>query len=386
MARTAALVVAAGRGARFGAHQPKQYTDLAGQPVLRHTLARFCADPQITAVACVIHPDDRDLYDEAAASLPLLPPVLGGATRQDSVRLGLESLLDYAPDRVLIHDAARPFVSRDLVDRVLSELEQSPAVIPVLPLVDTLKQMDTTGRVVATPDRSQFGRAQTPQGFHFAGILAAHRAACGQDMTDDAVVAEKAGLTVQTVAGDPDNRKLTTPADREWAEARMNRAASVRVGNGFDVHRLEAGLPLWLGGITIPHSHGLQGHSDADVALHALTDAVLGSFAAGDIGLHFPPSDPRWRGAASDQFLRHAVTLLRAVGGQLSHLDLTIMCEAPKIGPYRQAIARRIAAIVGLPLGQVSVKATTTEGLGFTGRREGIAAQATATTLLKVGL
>lgn len=381
MARCVALVVAAGRGRRFGGDLPKQYHDLAGRPVLRHSLAVLAAHPQVDAVRAVIHPDDRQLYDLAAAGLGLLDPVPGGKTRQDSVRLGLESLAELGPDQVLIHDGARPFLDGGLVSRVVAALAQHSGAIPALPVSDTIKR-GADGLVAATVERAQLWRAQTPQGFRFGDILAAHRAVAGNELTDDAAVAEHAGLAVALVEGSEDNVKITGVSDLTRAARQFSAAGEVRVGSGYDVHRFAPGTGVWLCGVPVPHEYGLEGHSDADVALHALTDAVLGAIAAGDIGRHFPPSDPRWKGAASDLFLRHAAALVRGLGGSIVNVDVTVICERPKVGPHRAAMAARVADILGIGQERVSVKATTTEGLGFTGRAEGIAAQAVATVRL----
>jgi 2-C-methyl-D-erythritol 4-phosphate cytidylyltransferase/2-C-methyl-D-erythritol 2,4-cyclodiphosphate synthase len=311
--------------------------------------------------------------------LRVVPPIAGGATRQDSVRLGLEALAAYRPDRVLIHDGARPFPDRQLVDRVVDGLDKATAAIPCLPLRDTIKRA-VGGTIRETIDRSALWRAQTPQGFHFEEILAAHRAAVGRDLTDDAAVAEAAGLTPLIVAGGEDNLKVTTPEDLAAAERVLAaRRADIRVGQGFDVHPFAPGDQLWICGVRIPHGMSLSGHSDADVGLHALTDAILGAIGAGDIGMHFPPSDPKWRGAPSHLFLRHAADLVAQAKGRIVHVDVTMMCEAPRIGPHREAMVESIARIAGVGRDRVNVKATTTEGLGFTGRGEGIAAQAVAT-------
>ncbi len=355
-----ALVVAAGRGMRAGGGIPKQYRALAGQRVLRFSLDAFAAHPRVSAVRAVIHPDDRGLYDEAASGLDLLTPVAGGATRQESVRLGLESLASLAPRHVLIHDGARPFVDAGIIDRTLDALAQAPAAIAAVPLADTLKR-GVDGRVDATVDRGGLWRAQTPQGFHFDKILAAHRAAEGAELTDDAAVAERAGMSVALVMGSEANMKLTTDDDLRRAERLAASPAEPRVGTGFDVHRFGPGDHVWLCGLKVPHTHGLIGHSDADVALHALTDALLGAIGAGDIGQHFPPSDPQWRGKESSHFLAHAAQLARAGGGRIVHVDVTIICERPKVGPHRAAMAARIAEILGLPVTRCSVKATTTE-------------------------
>ncbi|MCR6632176.1 MAG: bifunctional 2-C-methyl-D-erythritol 4-phosphate cytidylyltransferase/2-C-methyl-D-erythritol 2,4-cyclodiphosphate synthase [Magnetospirillum sp.] len=381
MGKVVALVVAAGRGRRFGGDVPKQYHDLVGRPVLRHTLAALAVNPQIDAVRAVIHPDDRDLYAEAATGLGLLEPVFGGATRQDSVRLGLESLMPLAPDAVLIHDGARPFLDAGTISRVVAALQIHPGAIPGVAVADTLKR-GADGLVAATVDRMGLWRAQTPQGFRFSDILAAHQAAAGEELTDDAAVAERAGLAVALVQGDDGNFKVTTAADLERARRAFAGPGETRVATGYDVHRFAPGTGVWLCGVQIPHDQGLEGHSDADVALHAATDAVLGAISAADIGRHFPPSDPKWKGAASDRFLAHAAGLVAALGGRVVHLDITIICERPKVGPHRAAMQARVAEILGIRQDRVSVKATTTEGLGFTGRKEGIAAQAAATVWL----
>lgn len=383
MAKTVALVVAAGRGRRFGGDVPKQYQSLNGRPILRHSLARLAADPSIAAVRAVIHPDDRDLYDEAARGLAVLEPVHGGETRQDSVRLGLESLASLSPDKVLIHDGARPFVDEALVGRVIDALDHHDGAIPAVAVADTLKK-GADGLVVATIDRHGLWRAQTPQGFRFAPILGAHMAAAGHELTDDSAVAEQAGLRVALVAGTEGNFKITTSEDLARAQTAFAGPGYTCVGNGYDVHRFAPGTGVWLCGVRVPHDFALEGHSDADVALHALTDALLGAVGAGDIGAHFPPTDPRWKGASSDRFLAHARNLVDGLGGHVVQVDVTLICERPKVGPHRPAMRQKLAEILGLALSRVSVKATTTEGLGFTGRREGIAAQATATVWMPV--
>jgi 2-C-methyl-D-erythritol 4-phosphate cytidylyltransferase / 2-C-methyl-D-erythritol 2,4-cyclodiphosphate synthase len=382
MASCIALVVAAGRGTRLGAPLPKQYLPLAGKPVLRYSLETLTNHPGIEAVRVVFNPDDAASYEAAARGLDLLPPVAGGAARQDSVRLGLESLAAAPPARVLIHDAARPFLDRATIDRVLAALDEAPGAIPALPVKDTVKR-GVSGRVAETLDRSTLWRAQTPQGFDYATILAAHRAAQGSELSDDAAVAERAGLAVRLVAGSEANFKVTTAEDLEQAERLLlARQGDIRTGQGFDVHAFGPGDHVWLCGVKVAHERGLIGHSDADVGLHALTDAILGALGAGDIGQHFPPSDPKWRGAPSHVFLSHAGALVASAGGRIAHLDVTLICERPKIGPHRDAMVARIAEILDLERGRVSVKATTTEGLGFTGRGEGIAAQAVATLCL----
>ena len=387
MSTCIALIVAAGRGSRFGGPLPKQYALLDGTPVLRRTLLAFRGVPGITGLRVVIAPGDDAPYGEATAGLDLPPPVAGGGSRQQSVLNGLEALSADPPDLVAIHDAARPFVRADDIVACLSAVAApgiDGAVLGV-PLADTLKRVGDGSAITETVPRRVLWRAQTPQVFRFTELLAAHRAAASLGaaeataLTDDAAVAERAGLKVVMVAGSEDNRKITTADDLHSA------AMETRTAFGFDVHGFSAGKAVMLGGIAIPHSQALAGHSDADVALHALTDAVLGTISAGDIGKHFPPSDPQWRGASSDRFLRHAVELVAARQGRIVHLDLTIVCEAPKVGPHRDAMARSIADIAGITADRVSVKATTTEGLGFTGRREGIAAQAVATVELPRG-
>ena len=382
MSTVFALVVAAGRGTRFGGTIPKQYLPLGGGTVLRHAVTAFARHPRIAGVQVVIRDEDRAIFAAATSGLSLLPPVPGGAERQDSVRLGLEALESRDPSGVLIHDGARPFPDAGLIDRVLEALDWAPAAIPALPLGDTIKRVED-GVIRETVDRSFLWRAQTPQSFHFGSILAAHRAAVGRVLTDDAAVAEAAGIAPVVVAGSEDNLKVTTADDLAAAERLLaTRLGDIRVGQGFDVHGFAPGDHVMICGIAIPHEQSLAGHSDADVGLHALTDALLGSIGAGDIGMHFPPSDPRWRGAASHHFLRHAADLVRAKGGSVAAVDLTVICERPKIGPHRARMIEQVAKILAIPADRVSVKATTTERLGFTGRGEGIAAQAIATVRL----
>lgn len=388
MTDTAALIVAGGRGIRAGGGTAKQYRTLAGVPVLRRCVQAFLAHARVGAVRVVIHPDDEDLYRDAVRGLDLLPPVAGGAARQDSARLGLESLDGVDPRFVLIHDAARPFVTGPVLSRVLDALEGAPAAIPALAVVDTLKRAEPGAQapalVAGTVERAGLWRAQTPQGFRFRPILDAHRRFAGQALTDDAAVAEAAGLAVALVEGDEDNVKLTTPEDFHRAE-RLLAATETRVATGFDVHRFGPGDAVMLCGIAVPHDHGLEGHSDADVGLHALTDALLGAIGAGDIGCHFPPTDPRWRGAASHLFVRHAAGLVQSAGGVIVNADVTLICERPKVGPHRQGMVEAVAGMLGVETRRVSVKATTTEGLGFTGRKEGIAAQAVVAVRLPAG-
>ena len=378
-----ALVVAAGRGQRFGGAMPKQYRELGGMSLVRRALLAFVAHPAVETVRAVIHPDDRALFDAASAGLDLLEPVAGGASRQESARLGLESLETKAPQWVLIHDAARPFVEQALISRTLAALDTAPGAVPAVAVRDTLKR-EAEGRVAETVSREGLWRAQTPQGFRYLEILEAHRRFSGLELTDDAAVAEKAGLGVALVEGDEDNVKVTTEEDLRRAEALLG-AGEVRTGMGFDVHRFGPGDGLMLCGVSIPFGSGLEGHSDADVGLHALTDAILGAIGAGDIGSHFPPGDAEWRDAPSETFLRYAGALLTALGGTVANLDLTLICEQPRVAPHRAAMTGRIAEILGIDRGRVSVKGTTTERLGFLGRGEGIAAQAVATVRLPVG-
>lgn len=380
-ARLFAVIVAAGRGSRFGGPLPKQYAALKGSTVLRETVSAFLRHPRPIAVTVVIHPDDRALYDAAVAGLELLPPVHGGTTRQDSVRNGIEALGASPQDIVMIHDAARPLLDTAIIDRAIAALDGADAALVAIPVRDTIKR-GAAGQVAATVDRDNLWRAQTPQAFRHGAILAAHRAATGLDLTDDAAVAEAAGMNVELVMGSEDNFKITTADDLARAERLLGTGYEFRTGQGFDVHQLVAGDHVWINGIRIAHDRKLLGHSDADVGLHALTDALLGAIGAGDIGNHFPPSDERWRGADSSKFLAHAGHLIAERGGRITHCDVTIICERPKIGPHRAAMVARIAEILGIATDRVSVKATTTEELGFTGRREGIAAQAVATVRL----
>ena len=383
----AAVIVAAGRGERAGANIPKQYRPIGGEPMIRMTLRAFLAHPGIDFVQPVINPNDRDTYQHAIAGLKgLLPPIAGGVTRQASVRAGLEALASRRPALVLIHDAARPFVSAALIDRAIGAGRMSGAAVPGVALADTVKSIDGRATVTETLDRNTLRIVQTPQAFTFDQILDAHRRAAAErheSFTDDAALAEWAGQRVSVFAGEADNLKVTTAAD--FARAEMTRLAAlsdVRTGNGFDVHVFAEGDHLMLGGIRIPHSRGVTGHSDADVALHALVDAILGALAEGDIGAHFPPSDPQWKGAASDRFLAFACERVRKRGGAIAHLDVTVVCEAPRISPHRDAMRARIADIANVAIDRVAIKATTSEKLGFTGRGEGIFAIATATIRL----
>lgn len=383
MKKCIALIVAAGRGHRLGGDIPKQYQTLAGRPVLRHCLARLLCHPEISGIRVVIHPDDLLFYEMAVKGLALPPPVPGGKTRQQSIYLGLKALEAEAPDIVLLQDGARPFPDFDTISRVIAALDDHVGAIPALPVNDTLKRHEN-GVIAETIDRQDLWRAQTPQGFHFKTIRDAHESATGLELTDDASVLEHYGEPVALVSGDEDNLKITTPDDFARAErlCACLGAGDVRTATGFDVHRFGTGKDVILCGHTIAHPHDLEGHSDADVALHALTDAILGCLSAGDIGLHFPPSDPQWKGASSDRFLKYASALVSARGGYITHVDITIMCESPRIGPHRPAMIRRLAGMLDISSDRINVKATTTEKLGFTGRGEGIAAQAIASIRL----
>ena len=381
MPRIAILIVAAGRGERAGGAAPKQYAALVGQPMLRRSVQAFDGVAN-AAIQVMIGAGQEGWYRAATVGLDLLPPSTGGATRQESVLRGLEALTANTPDFVLIHDAARPLVSRAVIDGVIAALEAgADAAVPLLPVADTLRKLDD-GKWITVP-REGLLRAQTPQGFRFAAILKAHRDHAKHDVTDDMALAELAGLKIVAVAGDETNVKVTNAEDFAVAEDLLSaRLGETRTGSGYDVHRFAPGDHVMLCGIKIPHDHALEGHSDADAGLHALTDAILGAIGEGDIGQHFPPTDERWRGAPSWKFLDHAAELVRAKGGAIIHCDVTIICERPKVGPHREVMRARVAEILHLDISRVSVKATTTEGLGFTGRREGLAAQALATVRL----
>jgi 2-C-methyl-D-erythritol 4-phosphate cytidylyltransferase/2-C-methyl-D-erythritol 2,4-cyclodiphosphate synthase len=371
---TAAVIVAAGRGTRAGGGVPKQYRALAGRPVIAHTHAAFAAHPAIAAVVTVIHPGDRALFE---AACPGAEAVEGGATRDASVRAGLAALDGRGVARVLIHDAARPLVPATVISDVIAALADHPGAAPALPVTDALWR-GAAGRVAGVEDRAGLFRAQTPQGFRFDAILAAHRAHPG-GAADDVAVARAAGLDVAIVPGDEANLKITAPGDFARAERLLGGTMDLRMGTGYDVHRFGPGDHVTLCGVDLAHDRGLSGHSDADVAMHAVTDAIYGALAAGDIGRHFPPSDPQWKGAASHLFLEHAVSLATGAGWRIGNVDCTIICERPKIAPHAAAMQARMAAIIGVAPDRVSVKATTSERLGFTGREEGIAAMAAAT-------
>jgi len=377
MTRIAVLIVAAGRGTRAGGGLPKQWRPLGRSTVIARTVAAFRAVPGLGPIAVVIHPDDRALLDSQA--LGPIHVAIGGATRNDSVRAGLESLTDDPPDLVLIHDAARPNVHPAVIARVIAALSTHDAAAPAVEVTDALWR-GHDGYVTGTQDRSGLWRAQTPQGFRFQAILDAHRAHPAP-AADDVEIARRAGMAVAIVEGSEDNLKITREPDFARALHLMGNNMDIRLGNGFDVHAFTEGDHVWLCGVRIPHSHALLGHSDADVGMHAITDAIYGGLAQGDIGVHFPPSDPQWKGAASHIFLRHAVGLAKKIGYRVGNIDCTLICEAPKISPHAAAMQAALAEITGLAPARISVKATTSEQLGFTGRREGIAALATATLI-----
>jgi 2-C-methyl-D-erythritol 4-phosphate cytidylyltransferase/2-C-methyl-D-erythritol 2,4-cyclodiphosphate synthase len=380
MPRIAVLIVAAGKGERAGGAVPKQYVPLLGKPMLRRTAEAFAG--AVDMIQVVIGLEDHAAYEQAMHGLDVLPTLAGGPTRQHSVMHGLEALAQLRPDFVLVHDAARPLVSRKLIDGVIAALEAgADAAVPLLPVADTLRKREN-GKWVGVA-RDGLVRAQTPQGFRFDKILKAHRAHKTLALTDDMALAELAGLDIVVVAGEETNLKVTLAEDFSMAEHLLAaRLGDMRTGMGYDAHRFAPGDHVWLCGVKIAHDHALEGHSDADAGLHALTDAILGAIGEGDIGQHFPPTDERWRGAPSWKFLDHAASLVRGKGGAISHCDVTIICERPKIGPHREAMRARVADILKLELSRVSVKATTTEGMGFEGRREGLAAQAVATVRL----
>ncbi|PCI64493.1 MAG: bifunctional 2-C-methyl-D-erythritol 4-phosphate cytidylyltransferase/2-C-methyl-D-erythritol 2,4-cyclodiphosphate synthase [Kordiimonadales bacterium] len=383
MKKLVIIIVAAGRGSRAGEGLPKQYRMIAGKPLLRQTVTALQKIAPEAHIQVVIHENDRALYSRSVEGLALMEPVFGGDTRQQSVLNGLSGIEHLTADYVLIHDAARPFVSSEVVGAVLQTLENgASAVVPGVPIVDTIKRTNPEGEL-HTVDRDGLFAIQTPQGFSYRELRLAHEANIGEAYTDDGAVMEAAGHNVEICLGSEGNFKVTTAADFDRAETQMMlRTADIRVGSGYDVHRFEAGDSVWLCGVNIPHSQSLKGHSDADVALHAITDAVLAAIAEGDIGTHFPPSDEQWRGVESHIFLSHAAKLVRARSGILAHVSVIIICERPKIGPHMDAMRARIADILALDISRVSVQATTTEKLGFTGRGEGIAAQATATVRL----
>ncbi|MBV7392817.1 bifunctional 2-C-methyl-D-erythritol 4-phosphate cytidylyltransferase/2-C-methyl-D-erythritol 2,4-cyclodiphosphate synthase [Mameliella sediminis] len=371
--QTGIIIVAAGRGTRAGGGQPKQWREIAGKPVARWTLEAFAG---FGPLVMVIHPDDRDIATTVTKGLEV-QLVAGGAERSASVRAGLEALEPRAPQKVLIHDVARPCIAPRVIRSVIDALDHHPGAAPALAVTDALWTGDDD-LVSGTRDRAGLYRAQTPQGFDYAGILAAHRAHPG-GAADDVAVARAAGMDVAIVPGDEANLKITGPEDFLRAAKQLRGQMDIRLGNGFDVHAFEQGDHVILCGVKIPHTHKLKGHSDADVGMHAVTDALYGAMAEGDIGRHFPPSDPQWKGAASEIFLRHAVDLARSRGFDIGNIDLTLICERPKVGPHAAEMTARMAEIMTLDPSRVSIKATTSERLGFTGREEGIAALATAT-------
>jgi 2-C-methyl-D-erythritol 4-phosphate cytidylyltransferase/2-C-methyl-D-erythritol 2,4-cyclodiphosphate synthase len=378
MPRIAILIVAAGRGERAGGATPKQFRLLCGAPILRRSADAFLLCADITNLVVVV----SENYLQLASTMlqgTLARVVAGGDSRQASVGLGLEALADDAPDFVLIHDAARPLVSQAVIGRVIGALaEGNDAAIPLLPVADTLKRCSSEGWT--TVARDGLLRAQTPQGFRYDAIRKAHQVHGALTVTDDMALAEAAGLKIAAVQGEETNMKITTPEDFDHAERLVaGKMAEFRTGMGLDAHRFAPGDHVWLCGVKIAHDHALEGHSDADAGLHALTDAILGAIGEGDIGQHFPPTDEQWRGAPSSRFLGHAVGLVQAQGGAVVHCDVTLICERPKIAPHREAMRARVAEILNLDISRVSIKATTTEGMGFTGRREGLAAQAIAT-------
>ncbi|MBX8782829.1 bifunctional 2-C-methyl-D-erythritol 4-phosphate cytidylyltransferase/2-C-methyl-D-erythritol 2,4-cyclodiphosphate synthase [Ochrobactrum sp. GRS2] len=392
--RTAAVIVAAGRGERAGqsTEGPKQYRRIGGQAVLAHTLRTFLACEQISPVVVVIHSDDHDLYHAALQRADIdatcIRLVTGGPTRQESTRLGLLALCDDAPDYVMIHDGVRPFITQDLLKRIMIALHPQTGVLPALAVSDTLKQAGGDALVTKTVPRAGLFAAQTPQSFPFAPILDAHNAAFAlgrTDFTDDAAIAEWQSIPVRVVEGSADNTKITWAKDIEMADQRLRQDVvafpDIRTGNGYDVHSFEAGDHVWLCGVKIPHTHKLNGHSDADVALHALTDALLATRGAGDIGTHFPPSDPQWKGAASRQFVEFAVKTVREAGGRIANADITLIAEEPKIGPHREAMTAELSDMLGVSADRVSVKATTNEKMGFVGRKEGIASIVTVSVI-----
>ncbi|MGY8665512.1 bifunctional 2-C-methyl-D-erythritol 4-phosphate cytidylyltransferase/2-C-methyl-D-erythritol 2,4-cyclodiphosphate synthase [Bradyrhizobium sp. UFLA05-109] len=384
--RTAVVLVAAGRGLRAGAGGPKQYREIGGMPVIFRAMESFSNHPDVALVQPVVNPDDSAMFTAAVNGLRHEHPTSGGATRQASVLAGLEALAPHKPDLVLIHDAARPFVSQALISRAIEAASRHSAAIPAIPVNDTVKLIGAAGEIESTPDRARLRIAQTPQSFRFDVILDAHRRAAKDgrsDFTDDAAIAEWAGLTVATFEGDVANMKLTTPEDFVREEARLaSQLGDIRTGTGYDVHAFGEGDHVMICGVRVPHSKGFLAHSDGDVGLHALVDAILGALADGDIGSHFPPSDPKWKGASSDQFLKYAIERVTQRGGRVANLEVTMICERPKIGPLRDTMRARIAEISGVDISRVAVKATTSERLGFTGREEGIAATASATIRL----
>jgi 2-C-methyl-D-erythritol 4-phosphate cytidylyltransferase / 2-C-methyl-D-erythritol 2,4-cyclodiphosphate synthase len=380
-----ALIVAAGRGERAGQPGPKQYARLAGETVLTRSIHALAISKRIDAILCVIHADDRALYDEAIKEVPqrlrkkLRTPVIGGTTRQQSVMAGLEALAETDCETVLIHDAARPFLSKKLIERVVDAVPTTGAAIPALPMTDTIKELDAAGTIAKTPDRAQLRAVQTPQAFTFKLILGAHRAMVDRETTDDASLIEALGGRVMPVEGERDNIKLTTPEDFAVAELKLTETISAM---GYDVHAFGEGDHVTLAGVKIPHTRGILAHSDGDVILHALCDAIFGAIGAGDIGQHFPPSDPQWKDAPSATFVAHAIKLLKEQGGALVNCDVTLLAEEPRIGKHREAMIESLATMTGLKKERIGLKATTTEKLGAIGRGEGLVAQVLCTLRL----
>jgi 2-C-methyl-D-erythritol 4-phosphate cytidylyltransferase/2-C-methyl-D-erythritol 2,4-cyclodiphosphate synthase len=374
-----ALIVAAGSGTRMGGELPKQYRPIAGKAVLAHAVDALASHPRVNAVRVVIGAGQEEMAQAALGARDIGDVIIGGAERSDSVRAGLDAIGEGV---VLVHDAARPFCPHDVIDRLLDALERGDGAVPVLDVSDTLAR--GVGQLDEMVERNRLMRVQTPQAFHVEDLRYAMDESGKRSATDESTLLVAAGLKVIAVEGSPMLDKLTTPADWERAETMQAARLTVRTGMGVDVHAFAGGGPIVMGGIEVPHDKGLAGHSDADVVLHSITDALLGAAGEGDIGLHFPPSDSQWKGASSDRFLAHAAALIRDRGGIIDHVDCTIICEAPKIGPHREAMRARIAEILQLKAGQVSIKATTTERLGFTGRGEGVAAQAVATIRMSI--
>ncbi len=386
---TICIIVAAGSGLRFGEKTPKQYLNLAGKPMLSHSVSTFSNHPDIDAVQVVYNPQDADLYNKSVKGMNVLPPVAGGKTRQESVRLGLEAIEKFSPKKVLIHDAARPLVTSDIITRVIAAIDKHKAIIPALHVEDTLKKT-ANGKILHTINRSDLMRAQTPQGFVYEDILESHRSVQEHEFTDDSAIEEHLGNQVTIIEGSQMNFKITTNEDLKRAEKLMEieMPLEVRTGTGFDVHKfcqpkLESNNFIMLCGVKVPHHNSLEGHSDADVGLHSIVDALLGTICAGDIGEHFPPSDAKYKGMASCKFLEHTKTLLDEKSAKINNIDVTIICEKPKISPFKNEMRETVAKILAISPSRVSIKATTTEGLGFTGRKEGIAAQAIATITLR---
>ena len=394
MSKCVALIVAAGRGTRFSGmlprnnyQIPKQYHEIGGKMILRRAITTFTAHPKINAVRVVIHPDDRELYNLAAINLNILPPIEGGQSRQESVRLGLESIKELDPDIVLIHDGARPLIDFGTINRILAATDEENGAVPAMPMIESVKRVDGDGFIIKNVDRDALYTVQTPQGFPYKKLLDAHEKAKNDNVnyTDDSAIATKYGIKVRIIPGNENNVKITSTSDLVKASGNFSAPNEIRTAIGFDAHRFDDEKnSIILGGITIQNTKGLQGHSDADVVLHAITDAVLGTVSAGDIGMHFPPSDPRWKNASSDIFLKHAIDILYERDGIINNVDVTIVCETPKISPYRYEMIKKIADIMMINEEKVSVKATTTEGMGYEGRREGISATAIVTVKLPI--